>query len=269
MKKNITRNLIVVGLIVTMGACASTHAVAPDTSQAASSIQAAKQAGAQQYAPVRIDSATHKMKRAKTLIKQEKYEKASQLIRQATVDAKLAMNTTRSKKTQESVNQLKGSIQELEREMSDMNAKMTSNGAVLTFGKMLFNFDKATLQAGGLKTALTLARFLKEHPDLKVQIEGYTDNTGPKEYNRQLSERRANSVKKALVNNGVSSSRIQAVGYGEQYPVASNSTSAGRQLNRRVEIVVSKNNEPNEPQLNKTGQQDSTIIMKSDSSNFK
>jgi outer membrane protein OmpA-like peptidoglycan-associated protein len=244
MTNNIIRYLTFLGVAGIMAACATSHVAAPDTGQAQSKIQAAQKAGAQKYAPDQLSSANQKLKQAKDLVNQGDNKKASKLTRQASVDAELAMNTTRSKKAQEAIDQLKGPIQDLQEDVDNMKAKMTKRGAVLTFSSMLFNFDKMELQPGGLRTLSKLAQFLKKYPNNKVLIEGYTDNYGPKQYNQHLSQQRANSAKEALVNNGISANRIRTKGYGEQYPVATNSTVAGRQLNRRVAVVISKENEP-------------------------
>ena len=84
-----------------------------------------------------------------------------------------------------------------------------------------------------------LAKFMHEYPDTKVVIEGYTDNRGQAKYNKWLSDRRANAVKKALISKfGIKAERVSAVGYGEEKPIASNDTAAGRQKNRRVVGVV-------------------------------
>jgi outer membrane protein OmpA-like peptidoglycan-associated protein len=127
-------------------------------------------------------------------------------------------------------------------QIKNLKAKMTKRGLVLTLGNVLFDVDKADLKQGGLQAVSKLAHFLKEYPKRNVLIEGYTDNTGSNEYNLKLSQRRANSVKRALVSDGISDSRVNTIGYGEQYPVATNSTNAGRQQNRRVEVVISKKN---------------------------
>ena len=87
-----------------------------------------------------------------------------------------------------------------------------------------------------------LAAFLNEHPDRRVQIEGFTDSVGGDAYNEELSQRRADAVKAALVSRNVDPGRISTEGYGKAYPVASNNDSGGRQLNRRVEVVIGASN---------------------------
>jgi OOP family OmpA-OmpF porin len=127
---------------------------------------------------------------------------------------------------------------EMEAEIAELKGKQTERGIVLTLGDVLFATGRANLMPGGLRTVDKLADFLQKHPDRNVLIEGHTDSVGTAEYNMLLSERRADSVRKALMDRGINAERIMTKGYGESYPVASNKTSAGRQRNRRVEIVV-------------------------------
>ena len=84
-----------------------------------------------------------------------------------------------------------------------------------------------------------LVAFLNEYPQRKALIEGFTDSTGSESHNQELSGRRADAVRSALVDTGVGRGRITTQGYGEAYPVAGNDSSGGRQMNRRVEIVLS------------------------------
>lgn len=128
---------------------------------------------------------------------------------------------------------------ELSEKINELEARQTERGLVLTLGDLLFDFDKATLKSGGIRAVEKLSLFLQEYPERIVSIEGYTDSIGSEEYNRELSLRRADAVRRALIERGISSTRIETKGYGEQYPVASNNTDAGRQQNRRVEVVIS------------------------------
>jgi outer membrane protein OmpA-like peptidoglycan-associated protein len=129
----------------------------------------------------------------------------------------------------------------LEQELSELKAKKTDRGMVLTLGDVLFDTDRATLKPGAYSTVDRLATVLKEAPDRKVMIEGHTDSTGSDDYNQGLSERRAAAVQTALLERGVSSQQISAVGKGESTPVASNDNAAGRQQNRRVEMIFTDN----------------------------
>ena len=125
----------------------------------------------------------------------------------------------------------------LERELADLKGKKTDRGVVVTLGDVLFDTGKATLKPGAYSTVERLAAVLKEDASRKVLIEGHTDNVGSDEYNQGLSERRAQSVQAALFERGVEASQISTVGKGETTPVASNDNPAGRQQNRRVELV--------------------------------
>lgn len=125
-----------------------------------------------------------------------------------------------------------------------LNAKQTDRGTLVTFGDVLFATDRADLKSSGLVNINKLAQFLQENPDRKVIVEGYTDSTGTASHNQSLSERRAGSVRTALVKMGVDPARIVAQGYGKEYPVAENSSVSGRAMNRRVEVTISNDNQP-------------------------
>jgi outer membrane protein OmpA-like peptidoglycan-associated protein len=132
--------------------------------------------------------------------------------------------------------------QSLEQELAQLRAKKTDRGMVLTLGDVLFDTGKATLKPGAFGTIERLATVLKEDTNRKVTIEGHTDSVGSDEFNQQLSEARANAVRTALLDRGVQDSQIIAVGKGESFPVASNDNAAGRQQNRRVEMIFANTN---------------------------
>lgn len=136
---------------------------------------------------------------------------------------------------------------ELQAEIAQLKATQTDRGLVLTLGDVLFDTGKATLNPGAALKLDRLASFLNEHPDRRVQIEGFTDSVGSDAYNQDLSERRAEAVQAALTARGIDRSRISTEGYGKAFPVASNSDSSGRQLNRRVEVVIGNGNRPIAP----------------------
>jgi outer membrane protein OmpA-like peptidoglycan-associated protein len=131
---------------------------------------------------------------------------------------------------------------ELEASLQALKAKVkqTDRGLVLTLGDVLFEFNKADLKAGALRNLYPLVTFLKDNAARSVAIEGYTDSVGGESYNLDLSRRRAEAVRRFLVENGIAQVRVTASGLGEAYPVASNNSETGRQMNRRVEIVISK-----------------------------
>ncbi len=127
----------------------------------------------------------------------------------------------------------------LQDQLAALQAKQTDRGMVLTLGDVLFDTGKASLKPGAMRTIDDLAAFMQQHPERRVLIEGYTDSVGSESVNQDLSERRANAVRDALALRNVAFDRVQVHGLGERYPVASNDTSAGRQQNRRVEVVFS------------------------------
>jgi outer membrane protein OmpA-like peptidoglycan-associated protein len=127
-------------------------------------------------------------------------------------------------------------------ELDQLKATPTPRGMVMTLGDVLFDTGRAELKSGASRKLDQLAQFLSEHPDRRVQIDGFTDSVGSEAYNEELSQHRADAVKAALITRGIDPARIGAEGYGKAYPVASNSESGGRQLNRRVEVVIGGNN---------------------------
>ena len=127
----------------------------------------------------------------------------------------------------------------LEAQMADLQAKKTERGMVVTIGDVLFATDQASLTPDGVSTIRKLADVMVQNPNRTVLVEGFTDSTGSHAHNQQLSERRAASVANALTGMGIDRSRVAMRGYGEAYPVADNNSAANRQLNRRVEIVLS------------------------------
>jgi len=126
----------------------------------------------------------------------------------------------------------------LQAEVDQLKATQTPRGLVLTFGDVLFDTGRAELNPGAGRKLDQLAQFLSEHKERRVQIDGFTDSVGTDSYNEELSQRRADAVKSALITRGIDPSRISTEGYGKAFPVASNADSGGRQMNRRVEVVI-------------------------------
>jgi OOP family OmpA-OmpF porin len=132
-------------------------------------------------------------------------------------------------------------VQSLEEElmkMKEFDPHKTNRGLVLTLGDVLFATGKAELNSGSQHNLYRLTTFLRENPDRNILIEGHTDSVGSEDMNLRLSLRRADSVANFLAANGIERSRIATQGYGEAYPKDSNSTTTGRQYNRRVELIV-------------------------------
>ena len=126
----------------------------------------------------------------------------------------------------------------LQKELTDLQAKQTDRGMVLTLGDVLFDTGRAELKSGAFSTMDRLATFLRENPERMVAIEGHTDSVGGDAYNLALSDKRADSVRTALVSRGIAGTRVTSKGMGESTPVANNATAEGRQRNRRVEIII-------------------------------
>jgi outer membrane protein OmpA-like peptidoglycan-associated protein len=130
-------------------------------------------------------------------------------------------------------------VRVLQMKLSEIEARETERGLLVTLGDVLFQNGRWELQPAASPRMDKLAAFLRQFPEKKLLIEGYTDAVGSDQSNVELSRRRADSVKAALTARGVDPARMTIGAYGESYPVASNQTQDGRQLNRRVEVVVS------------------------------
>lgn len=145
----------------------------------------------------------------------------------------------------------KAESDKLMKELASLKAQQTERGIVLTIGDVLFATGKADLSVSAAKSVGTLAEFLQKNPNRNVLIEGHTDSVGSDDYNLALSQRRADSVKDNLLENGIYAGRITAVGYGKKYPVASNDTKAGKAQNRRVDVVILNEGVKAESQMRK------------------
>jgi outer membrane protein OmpA-like peptidoglycan-associated protein len=127
----------------------------------------------------------------------------------------------------------------LQAQLRELNAKKTDRGMVVTIGDVLFDTNRAELKSGSARSMDKLVGFLKAYPQRRALIEGFTDSVGNEDSNQSLSTRRAEAVRSLLVSQGVGTERLAARGYGESFPVAGNDNASGRQMNRRVEIVLS------------------------------
>lgn len=129
------------------------------------------------------------------------------------------------------------------RQIEGVNVQRVGNDelAVTVKNEVLFDFNSAALRGASRDSLSEMADVFQKYPDTTIRVAGHTDSIGSASYNQRLSERRAASVERYLENMGVRSSRIDAIGYGESQPRATNSTASGRQLNRRVEIHIKAN----------------------------
>jgi outer membrane protein OmpA-like peptidoglycan-associated protein len=115
----------------------------------------------------------------------------------------------------------------------------TARGLIATMPDVLFETNRFTLKPGARESIAKLAGILLAYPDLRLEVDGHTDSVGSDAYNQQLSEKRAASVRDYLAQQGIPISSVAVIGFGKTQPIASNASAAGRQQNRRVELVVS------------------------------
>ncbi len=141
--------------------------------------------------------------------------------------------------------------QKAEQEKAEMRARLlqqlnailvtrdTARGLIATMPDVLFETNKSSLQPAARESLAKVAGILLAYPDLRLEVDGHTDSAGSDAYNQQLSENRAASVRDYLIKQSIPISSVTVLGFGKTQPVASNATGAGRQQNRRVELVVS------------------------------
>lgn len=126
----------------------------------------------------------------------------------------------------------------LRRRLELMELRETDRGVVVTLGDVLFELGQTQLQPGARDNLADVVDLLQSEPERRIRIEGHTDSSGPASVNARISEERARSVMASLVSMGIDSSRIQAIGMGEEFPIASNETEEGRGQNRRVDVIL-------------------------------
>lgn len=178
------------------------------------------------------DTAQHRAEMA-----QRQLEAERQNVEDAQRKTQSAERDTRTAQQQASESQARTTA--LEVQLRALNAKKTDRGLMLTLGDVLFDNNRAQLKPGGTRSVEKLAGFLKQYPQRKVLIEGFTDSVGSAGANEALSTHRADAVRNAMIDMGVDADQVSTHGHGEAYPVASNTSAAGRQFNRRVEIILS------------------------------
>ena len=180
----------------------------------------------EQSEKARLDSRTREADRAKTDALVARAESAEQQV--------VASNA------RSDANAAQQQAAELLRQIEILQARPTDRGLVLTLGDTLFATGRSELKSGATVNLDRITTFMNEYPNRTAAIEGFTDNMGSEEMNQSLSERRADAVKRYLVGQGVGSARLTSSGRGENSPVADNESAAGRQQNRRVEVVISQ-----------------------------
>lgn len=188
---------------------------------------------------VRLDQRTQQADQAR--MKAEDAERSAQAARDAAAAAtqQKVLAQAGESEAQRQAAEARARTVQLEAQLAELSAKKTERGLIITLGDVLFGTDLARLNADGMQMAQRLATILQQNPKRAVLVEGFADSTGKTQYNQELSERRATAVRDALLEMGVARERISQRGYGESFPVAANDTAQNRQLNRRVEIVLS------------------------------
>jgi outer membrane protein OmpA-like peptidoglycan-associated protein len=213
--------------------------------------QIAMNLAAQRAADQRVAEAGAERERVRADIRTREAERAEQRARSAQMQAQSAQAQAQSAQAQaqdaqaqaQSATAVANSESEranrLQRELEQLAAKQTDHGMVVSLQDVLFDTGRATLRSGAQARLDQLAAVLRNYPERRVLVEGFTDSTGGEDANLALSQARADAVRVALISKGVAADRIEVRGNGEARPIASNSTAAGRQLNRRVEVVFS------------------------------
>jgi outer membrane protein OmpA-like peptidoglycan-associated protein len=188
---------------------------------------------------VQLEARTAEAERARREAAAANAQAAAASAQVATAQQQAQDAQAQAQAAQQQAAQLAERTARLEATLSELHAQKTERGMVVTIGDVLFATDRAELNANGMATVRKLAEVMMQNPDRTVLVEGFTDSTGSHAHNQQLSERRAQAVAQALTSLGVPRQRVATRGYAEAYPVAANDTASNRQLNRRVEIVLS------------------------------
>jgi outer membrane protein OmpA-like peptidoglycan-associated protein len=219
-----------------------------DAEQRAARVQAEQSAQVAQDQARQAQQAQQQSELARQQAQLQQQQEAAQ---RAQAEAAAAQAQTRAQQAQLAQQQAEQNAQQAtqqaeqarERLRTQLNAVLqtqeTARGLIMNLSDVLFDFNKYSLKSEAREKLAKISGILLAYPDLKVQVEGYTDNIGSDDYNQQLSEKRADSVRAYLVSQSVAGESITAEGYGKTNPIADNATSSGRAQNRRVELVVS------------------------------
>ena len=126
----------------------------------------------------------------------------------------------------------------LRKMLNSIGSEKTDKGLMMTLSDFVFDSGKATIKKDAIDNFSKVIEFINTYPQRRIRIEGHTDSSGSNQLNLKLSQLRAAAVKELLVTNGIQTSMIEAVGMGEDFPIAENTSSAGKAKNRRVEIII-------------------------------
>ena len=180
------------------------------------------------------------LQQVKIAEKRAEIRAAQEQIKRASTELEILMeNLSEADKKTMGAGPSKVEAKERAQQLRHFQAIETNRGLVIRFLDLRFAQEQASLTSSVEQPINELADFLSDYPERTVLIEGHTDNTGAASFNKSLSQKRADVVRDALISRGVNPDRIQSVGLGEEYPIASNDTEVGRRENRRVEVVIS------------------------------
>lgn len=245
-------------------AAAAAQAQIQQQAAAGQQVQAAQQAAAQQ-AQAQADQARQdamaaqqrvqdQERAAQQLEQQLQQQQAAAQQAQQQLQQEQAARTQAEQQAQSSQQQLQQTQQQLQQAQTDkeqmrqrllaqlnqvLQTKDSARGLIVNMPDVLFNLNSASLKTDARERLAKVAGILIAYPDIHVEVDGYTDNTGTLDFNQQLSQQRADTVRSYLVQQGVPSASIDSKGFGPNDPVASNDTPQGRQQNRRVDLIVS------------------------------
>ena len=225
---------------------AKAEADAAAARQSAQEAQAQADEDARRRAQAEAANAEAQQRQAAALAAQQQAQAEADAARRAAEDAdrqkaEAQQQTAAAEQARQQVEQQKEELRA--RLLAQLNqvlqTKDSARGLIVSMPDVLFDFNKYTLKPEARERLARISGIVLAYPDLRLQVEGYTDSIGSDEYNQELSEKRAATVRDYLVSSGVSINNVVAQGFGKADPVADNSTAAGRKLNRRVDLVVS------------------------------
>ena len=218
---------------------ATADAAAQRLAQEKASSEAAAQRLAQEKAEADAARAAAEAARAAALAQQQTAQQEAERSRLAAEQAAAAANQANALAAQAAKerDEMRSRLQQQLNLI--LETRESARGLIVNMSDVLFDVDKATLKPGAREKLAKVSGILLAYPGLTIQVEGHTDSTGSDSYNQQLSERRAQAVRDYLVSQRIPADTVTARGFGESMPVVTNDTAAGRQQNRRVELVVS------------------------------
>jgi outer membrane protein OmpA-like peptidoglycan-associated protein len=216
-------------------------------------VQQAQQSAEDQAAKAQADAQAQQAAAAQAQDQAAQAQQAQQLAEQQRQQAELARQQAELAQQQaaQQAQQADQARQQAEADKAQMRARMlqqlnqvletrdTARGLIVNMPDVLFDTSKADLRQTARERLAKVAGILLAYPDIRVEIDGYTDSTGSLDFNERLSQQRADSVRNYLASQGVNSASMTTQGFGPNQPVAPNDTASGRQQNRRVEMVVS------------------------------